>query len=138
VSLGDFQTHQNLGDAIRVFGKPTTRHAAGAPVPTCFAYWAPLGLTMRFLGRSCFVGSVFIGAGITGRNWQTVRRLRVGDSEARLHALYPAARKVSSSTLTETWTIFQRDRGPAQLLATTRHGKVAAFTLVTSSTDSHP
>ena len=84
-----------LGGAIRAFGRPTTtRHTFGRG--TCRAVWTRHGLTIDFYnlggGDACRPrDGRFSRAFLRGDHWMTTKRLRVGDSVAKLRRLYPDA-----------------------------------------------
>ena len=85
----------SLGGAIRAFGRPTTtRHTFGRG--TCRAVWTRHGLTIDFYnlggGDACQPrDGRFSRAFLRGDHWMTTKRLRVGDSVAKLRRLYPDA-----------------------------------------------
>jgi hypothetical protein len=85
----------SLGGALRAFGRPSsTRHTFGRG--TCRAVWARHGLTIDFYnlggGDACQPrDGRFSRAFLRGDHWMTTKRLRIGDSAARLRRLYPDA-----------------------------------------------
>jgi hypothetical protein len=84
-----FGTEPTYAAAVKAFGRPTSRSAA------CVARWSKLGLAVRF-GPGCAAWS---GATVTSRTWRTAAGLRVGDSLARVHRLYPSARPAATAWL---------------------------------------
>jgi hypothetical protein len=86
--------------AIEAFGRPTSRGTdTRAQRDLCTVRWTRLGLETTFESKSsdpCSTASlsqsVWFGATIHARPWQTDKGLRVGDTVAKLHRLYPKAR----------------------------------------------
>ena len=83
----------SLGGAIDALGAPSSSRRTGE---TCLVRWRPLGIRMSFYnlggGNPCGRRTGrFSNAVATGPRWRTGRGLRIGDSRARLRALYPRA-----------------------------------------------
>jgi hypothetical protein len=85
--------HSTPAEVRRLFGAPSTSKARSAQ--DCVQSWRAAGLTVTFFtfeGKPCTAGMALIVT-VTGRAaWRTAVGLRVGDSAARLRALYPKAR----------------------------------------------
>ena len=85
--------------AVGAFGQPSSRRPHGTGESRlCDLRWAGLGLEMTFessapdpCAGASLATSVWSGATAYGARWRTDKGLRVGDSVARLHRLYPAA-----------------------------------------------
>ena len=76
--------------AIAAYGPPSALRRRGT---TCTGRWPAASLSLGFLSfdaNPCSSG-ILVHAVATGHRWRTNRGLRVGDSRARLRALYPAA-----------------------------------------------
>jgi hypothetical protein len=84
--------HATAAQAVARFG-PSARTPGGGGM-VCHLAWRALGVRMTFLDfaqHACTRGAL-VGATITSRaRWRTALGLRVGDTEARLRALYPRA-----------------------------------------------
>ena len=84
-----------LGAARAAFGRPAQMRT---PKGSCQLAWP--GLTIGFYtllhDKQCTPDSAFSDARVT-RPWVTDRGLRQGDTVARAHSLYPAARKARPS-----------------------------------------
>jgi hypothetical protein len=87
-----------FGRAVETFGQPRTISSV-AQQPVCEAAWPRIGLRISFSATReglCVektLGSWRQVAALTPR-WHTDGGLRVGDPAARLHALYPQARRL--------------------------------------------
>jgi hypothetical protein len=102
LGLSSFAIHSDRAvGPVRVgFGTPAQAQAAyGAPSAirrqgqACRVRWPAASLSMGFLrfdGNPC-TGGVLVRAVASKRPWRTDRGLRVGNSRARLRALYPHA-----------------------------------------------
>jgi hypothetical protein len=76
--------------AVAAYGPPSALRRAGT---SCTAPWPSASLLLGFLSfdaNPCSSG-ILVRAVATDRRWHTNRGLRVGDSRARLRALYPHA-----------------------------------------------
>lgn len=121
-AIAGFRTSESLSDALRVFGKPATLQSVANRLRGCRATWSDMGLTLTFQGNGCKENSTFLQARITGRKWQTLRGLRVGQPLAELKRKYPEARQEPGNV----WVILTRgsvdtlsarvDRGRIQYL----------------------
>jgi hypothetical protein len=114
-SIGDFPVARGLHRAVLAFGRRFTR--AG-----CSVSWVRPALALAFAGPRCrrFAGALITRQPIRGsalvHTWTTARGLRLGDREARLRRLYPAARRFHGS--------YRLERG---LRASIAGGRVRAF-----------
>jgi len=120
-----------LTQAVRTFGKPDRV----VPRPVCRAIWQRLALEIRFSGSSCKTPGMWRQVTMRGLRWHTRIGLRVGDSEARLHALYPDARQLDFLGLGALWELETGgpmcDGGPPLALAgRVASGKVGALLVV--------
>jgi hypothetical protein len=84
--------------AVRAFGRPTTVSPA-ADRPECTALWTRLALRITFSAAQTGVcARRTLGSWQRVRaaapRWHTEAGLHVGDGAARLHALYPQARRL--------------------------------------------
>ncbi len=85
--------------AVRAFGRPARLSAVPGSTPSCRASWPALALAIEFsiAGEGvCAPRSLgsWTRVTATGARWHTRAGLYVGASEARLHALYPDARRL--------------------------------------------
>jgi hypothetical protein len=105
------QGDHSVGGLVMGRGTPAQARARfGAPSSTrktaqdCTLTWSALGLKIAFLafgGTPCTSGAA-VQATITNRaRWRTALGLRVGDTVARVAALYPKARVAGS----ERWLV---------------------------------
>jgi hypothetical protein len=134
VSVGRFQLHDRLDDAMRDFGKPTTRYSQPA-FHSCTVLWKTIGLEMRFLGPGCVNDAFFASATAVGSRWSTDRRLRIGDPVDRLEKLYPGATAQRAGHGVTRWTLSGgRSRGDT-LFALTQRRRVAALTVTKAIVD---
>jgi hypothetical protein len=114
-SIGDFPVRRGLARAIRAFGRRYARSG-------CAIGWRRPALTLRFAGPRCrrFVAALITRQPIRGsalvHTWATALGLRLGDGEARLRRLYPAARRFHGT--------YRLERG---LRAMVGGGRVTAF-----------
>jgi hypothetical protein len=132
-------------DAIRVFGKPSACLERKPRQPNATAVWRTQGFRLKITslgyippGKTFCTAApriVYVDTAIaTGKRWQTTRGLRIGDSAAKLHRLYPHARRFRQG-----WGIVQvfshcnigvcggEMHWVPRLAATLRDGRVAAF-----------
>jgi hypothetical protein len=90
-SLGGFRTngsHGTLRNAVRAWGRPSTRKSAGGGF--CRVNWASAGVKAVFVS-GCGDSSRIQRATLHAKRWTTERGLHVGDPTARLKQLYPGA-----------------------------------------------
>jgi hypothetical protein len=83
-----------LAQATARFGAPTSQRTLGHGL-TCRVTWRRLGLVVDFLDfgdHACSAGGLVTATMTSRAHWRTSLGLRVGDSTARLRALYPKAR----------------------------------------------
>jgi hypothetical protein len=88
-----------LVQAIGAVGRPARVLPVPRAVPACRASWPALELTIDFsLAEPAVCSAPNLGSWIqvtaTSPRWHTIAGLRVGDSEQRLHAFYPEARRL--------------------------------------------
>jgi hypothetical protein len=80
-------------DVRRLFGAPSTSRVTSAQ--SCLQSWRSVRLVVHFFtfeNKPCAKGVALVVT-VTGRSaWRTAVGLRVGDSVARVRALYPRAR----------------------------------------------
>jgi hypothetical protein len=122
--------------AIAAYGAPSALRRQGT---TCTSRWPAIALSLGFLSfdaNPCSAG-VLVHAVVTGRRWRTNRGLRIGDSRARLRALYPGA-----TAHRDGWWLVTRHAcaevgGQAfpGLLARTAHRRVAGFVVTAGVCD---
>jgi hypothetical protein len=128
-----------LPQASRVFGRPTTLSSVSEPEPVCRAFWLRLGLTIVFSNAD--VASCSASTGLwtrvtaTDPRWQTTAGLHVGDTERRLHALYPQAPRLDFLRLGPIWELETGgplcDGGhPLSLGGRVRAARVSALTIL--------
>ncbi len=123
--VAGFRTHENLGRAIGVFGRPASLRALPGYQRACDVSWPRVGLVMRFFAGGCTERSKFVQATATGDRWQTIRRLRIGDPVARLRSLYPGVRPTREKDGDLRWLLFGRGRSTAGLTAISSHDRVS-------------
>jgi hypothetical protein len=131
--VGDFV------EAVRAFGRPARLQTARIP-PACTASWPKLGLDIAFAAAragTCTAGALGRWLSVTARapRWRTTAGLRVGDTERRLHALYPATRRLDFLGLGLLWELETGgplcDGGPPLAVAArVRAGYVSALVVV--------
>jgi hypothetical protein len=98
-----------LPQAIRIVGRPATiATLPGAPM--CRAIWPRLKLSIDFSrppAAICAVRSLgpWVTMTATGPRWHTTTGLHVGDTAARLHTLYPAARMLDVPGHSPVWQL---------------------------------
>jgi hypothetical protein len=121
--------------AVRALGKPNSVTRVGGG--TCTARWRGLGLTIRFttFGKATGCSGLFAQDGsITTdaghRHWRTAKRLRVGDSLAKLDRLYPKAIRLKGSRVIAYERHSPYSTGRLDLItAQITRGRVSAFQL---------
>jgi hypothetical protein len=89
--LGGFRasgSHGTLRNAIKAWGKPTTRKSAGAGF--CDVNWSTVGVKAVFRS-GCGDSARIQWARLRSKHWTTERGLHVGDPTAKLKQLYPGA-----------------------------------------------
>jgi hypothetical protein len=108
-------------DAVRSFGTPTR-------VSKCDDSWTKLGLEVN----TCGIGTEVTA---TTTRWRTAAGLRIGDTAARAHALYPQGRSLDFLHRGTLWQLetggLMCDGGPTLALAAKlAAGRVAALEVV--------
>ena len=109
-----FGSEPTYAAAVRAFGRPASSGSAeGSGV--CTVRWTRLALEIRFasaVSDPCSVEGLrrgtWSGATVHAAPWRTARGLRVGDSVARLRALYPKARGVDRPPDPPSWLLVAR------------------------------
>ncbi|NUR76997.1 MAG: hypothetical protein HOQ28_12030 [Thermoleophilia bacterium] len=125
-----------LTQATRTFGKPDRVLPLTGTHPVCRALWGRLGLEIRFSAASrCSTPGSWLQVTMRAARWHTSLGLRAGDREARLHALYPDARRLDFLGLGTLWELETGgplcDGGPPLALAgRTADGRVNALLVV--------
>lgn len=125
--IGRFHPQRDtFGDAVRDFGRPSSRHGPSG----CGVQWSRYRLKILFenfgVGRRCKFGQALKRA--DSHKWQTNRHLRVGQSLARLHHLYPGAKRHGPSFWLRTAVSPFGSGGSYPVLAArTHHGHVTGF-----------
>lgn len=127
VQVAGFRTHEHLGDAMRVFGKPASLRLLPGYQHRCDAGWPRIGLTIRFFAQGCKPGAAFVRATATGSRWQTIRKLAIRDTVQQLRALYPDAKYTVVANGSRRWSLFRRGDTTAGLTAITTEGRVSAL-----------
>jgi hypothetical protein len=139
-------TTPTLAAAVGALGRETTCTRLETLPAFARAEWRQLGLRMVFGSygpggaRPCRARrAVYLDtARADGKQWQTSRGLRVGDSLAKLHRLYPQARLRTYTRAVAPvrgwWLVVRTSRVPDKhqlpaLLATTEAGRVTALVL---------
>jgi hypothetical protein len=122
--------------AVAAYGPPTALRRNGA---TCTGRWHGASLSLGFLSfdaNPCASG-ILVRAVATDRPWHTSRGLRIGDSRARLRALYPRA-----TAHRDGWWLVTRHACAEVggqpfpgLLARMGHGRVAGFVVTAGICD---
>jgi hypothetical protein len=122
--------------AAAAYGPPTALRRSGT---TCTGRWHGASLSLGFLSfdaNPCASG-ILVRAVATDRRWHTSRGLRIGDSRARLRALYPRA-----TAHRDGWWLVRRHAcaevgGQAfpGLLARMSHRRVAGFVVTAGICD---
>jgi hypothetical protein len=139
-NIGGFATRtagSTAAEAKTVFGAPTSQRRIASN--QCRLVWRGRGLSMVFLEfdpakNPCRTG-FFVQGTMIGRAWHTVKGLRIGDSVARLRALYPRAPRVTGTGATDGWWLVTRracaevggQRFPGLLARPNARNRVAAF-----------
>jgi hypothetical protein len=141
LTISDRGTYQ---DAIDAYGKPSACLPRKPWQPFATAVWRTEGFRLKITslgyippGKTFCTAPrrVYIDTAIaTGKRWHTTRGLRIGDTAAKLHRLYPHARRFR-----EGWGIVQvfshcgagicqgESHWVPRLAAVLRNGRVAAF-----------
>jgi hypothetical protein len=105
-SVGDVPVGSKPARATSAFGRPDATRRVSRD--ECRAVWRRIGLTLVYVelsgGNPCRAG-VLLVATATSTGWRTDRGLRVGDRAARIHAVYPHARQVSTAPYGGWWLI---------------------------------
>jgi hypothetical protein len=105
--IGPFHVDRDrIRDAVSDFGPPDSREAKRN---TCTLRWNQKGVEILFVsttGSRCDPDlNFFCAATLTTHRWRTTKGLRVGDSLARLHALYPAAARATEPGFNQRWVL---------------------------------
>ena len=125
---------RGYASARAAFGAPTSRTVGDEQ---CVVSWRTPGVRITFIvflevsrapcsDRGVRRGS-FSEIRLYGSRWRTATGLRIGDSAARMRALYPSARPFVGM-----WGLVPTPDGfgpPYALTATIRRGRVAAFSM---------
>jgi hypothetical protein len=141
LTISDRGTYQ---EAIDVYGRPSVCLPRKPWQPFATAVWRTEGFRLKITslgyippGKTFCTAPrrVYIDTAIaTGKRWHTTRGLRIGDSAAKLHRLYPHARRFRQG-----WGIVQvyshcgagicqgESHWVPRLAAVLRNGRVAAF-----------
>jgi len=129
-----------FAQAVRVVGRPARLLPVPRAVPVCRAYWLALELTIEFSTTqpaSCSAQNLGSWAQVaaTSRRWHTIAGLRVGDSERRLHALYPQSRRLDFLGQGRVWELetggpYCDGGAPLSLGARVGAGRVNALTIL--------
>jgi hypothetical protein len=95
-----------LEQATRTFGKPDVLLPLSGTNAACRAAWRRYGLEIRFSTASgCNSAGSWSRVTMRAARWHTRLDLHVGDSEAKLHALYPDARLLDFLGLGTLWEL---------------------------------
>jgi hypothetical protein len=96
----------DIARAVRAFGRAESRDGQGN---SCTLRWPGSGLEIVFVattGDTCNPDeSLFCAAYLTTHRWRTDKGLHVGDTVAKLHALYPGAQRVGEPTFDQEWSL---------------------------------
>ena len=125
--------------AVRAFGQPALV-VPGARATTCKALWPRSGLEIDFSTvhpGACAGTNLGAWSEVLARapRWHSYAGLRVGDTERKLHALYPSARRLDFLGLGRLWELETGgplcDGGPPLALAArARGGRISALAIV--------
>jgi hypothetical protein len=131
VSIGGFARTGTVRDAIRVFGRPTTRENQAYDV--CTLTWRTHGVVMETYYTNatldpCGPAGRHRKTTLTDRRWRTSDGLRIGDPLRRLRQLYPKARLDAPGTWRLTTRPFAGLPYPG-VAAQVRNGRVVSFTV---------
>jgi len=100
-----------FAEGVRAFGRPALVVSSGAlSQPSCTASWPKLALEIDFsTARRGACAARDLGRWLTVRasapRWHTPAGLRVGDTERRLHSLYPTARRLDFLGMGSLWEL---------------------------------
>jgi hypothetical protein len=141
LTISDRGTYQ---EAIDAYGKPSVCLPRRPWQPFATAVWRTEGFRLKITSLGYIPpGKTFCTAPrrvyidtaiVTGKRWHTTRGLRIGDGAAKLHRLYPHARRFRQG-----WGIVQvfshcgvgicqgESHWVPRLTAVLRNGRVAAF-----------
>ena len=125
-----------LRQATRTFGKPDRLRPLAGAHAVCRAVWERYALEIRFTTTSgCAAPGSWWQVTMRAARWHTRLGLHVGDAEAKLHALYPHARRLDFLGLGTLWELETGgplcDGGPPLALAgRIAAGKVSALLVV--------
>jgi hypothetical protein len=126
--------------AVRAFGKPALVVPGAQTTPTCKVFWPRSGLEIDFSTTqpgACAARNLGAWSQVTARGarWHSYAGLRVGDTERKLHTLYPTARRLDFLGLGRLWELETGgplcDGGPPfALAAQVRAGRISALAIV--------
>jgi hypothetical protein len=95
-----------LEQATRTFGEPDLAQALDGTNAVCRVAWRRYGLEIRFSTASgCSTPGSWSRITMRAARWHTRRGLHVGDSETKLHTLYPDARRLDFLGLGTLWEL---------------------------------
>jgi hypothetical protein len=95
-----------LRQAVRRFGKPDRAVPVTGTRPVCLAIWRQYGLEIRFsTSTGCRTPGPWWQVTMRAARWQTRTGLHVGDDEAKLHSLYPDAKRLDFPGLGTLWKL---------------------------------
>jgi hypothetical protein len=84
-----------LKQAVRLFGKPDRLAYLPGTRPLCSALWRRVGVEIRFsTDVGCSASGAWWQVRLRAARWHTKLGLHVGDSGAKLRALYPHAARL--------------------------------------------
>jgi hypothetical protein len=129
-----------FAQALRAFGRAARVVPGTGPTRTCNAFWTKFGLEIDFSTLqpgACTARNLGAWSEVTVRTprWHTYAGLRVGDTEQKLHVLYPTARRLDFLGLGRLWELETGgplcDGGPPLALAAqARAGRISALAIV--------
>ncbi len=126
--------------AVRAFGPPALVVPGARTTRTCKALWPRSGLEIDFStihSGACAGTNLGAWSEVLARTprWHSYAGLRVGDTERKLHALYPSTRRLDFLGLGRLWELETGgplcDGGPPLALAAqVRAGRISALAIV--------
>lgn len=93
-----------LDQASRLLGPPDRLAPAPGAATGCTAVWRRLGVSIVF-SASCAAPGAWQRMTLTSPRWHTRLGLRIGVDTAKLHALYPDARRLDLPSLGMPWEL---------------------------------